>query len=47
MIYATMCIGSSWVTKFKKSINEFGKNNTLYILTDSPDEFSNCETIIY
>ena len=47
MIYATMCIGSEWVGKFKHSINTFGKSNTLYILTDSPDEFPNCETILY
>ena len=47
MIYSTMCIGNEWVTKFKDSINKFGKDNTLYILTDLPEEFPNCETILY
>jgi len=47
MIYSTMCIGKSWIEKFKNSINKFGKDNTLYILTDSPEEFPNCETILY
>ena len=23
MIYATMCVGSEWIDRFKKSINEF------------------------
>ena len=47
MIYSTMCIGNEWVAKFKDSINKFGKDNTLYILTDLPEEFPNCETILY
>lgn len=47
MIYATMCIGSDWVNKFKNSINNFANKHSLYILTDLPNEFPSCNTIIY
>ena len=47
MIYCTMCIGSKWVDVFKDSINRFAKNNELYVLTDIPEEFDNCNTVLY
>ena len=47
MIYCTMCIGSKWVDVFKSSINRFANNNELYVLTDIPEEFDNCNTVLY
>ena len=47
MIYCTMCIGSKWVSIFKDPINRFAKNNELYVLTDIPEEFDNCNTVLY
>ena len=47
MIYSTMCIGKKWVDKFKNSINNFGRKNTLYVLTDLPNEFPDCKTFLY
>lgn len=45
MIYATMCIGSDWADKYKKSISNFSKKNKLHILTDNLDIFS--ESVCY
>ena len=47
MIYCTMCIGPKWVNVFKDSINRFAKSNELYVLTDIPKEFDNCNTVLY
>ena len=47
MIYATMCIGDKWIQKHKESIIGFGKNNKLFVLTDNPNEFLECNTIQY
>lgn len=47
MIYCTMCIGPKWVDVFKDTINRFAKNNELYVLTDIPEEFDNCNTVLY
>jgi hypothetical protein len=45
MIYASMCVGPSWVSSYKESINKFSEKNELHLLTDSDDIFKNC--IIY
>ena len=47
MIYATMCIRSDWISKYKDSINRFAKQNKLFVLTDDETYFENCETISY
>jgi hypothetical protein len=47
MIYATMCIGNEWVSKYKDSINRFAKQNTLFVLTDNISVFENCNLIKY
>ena len=47
MIYCTMCIGPKWVNVFKDSINRFAEINELYVLTDIPEEFDNCNTVLY
>lgn len=47
MVYATMCIGEKWVDRHQRCINEFGKVNKIFVLTDIPTKFPNCETILY
>ncbi len=47
MIYATMCIGSKWTTKYKDVVNTFGENNTLHVLTDLPGISENVITHLY
>ena len=47
MIYATMCIGSDWVSKYKDSINKFAKENRLFVLTDNISAFKNCNVVKY
>ncbi len=42
MIYATMCVGNKWTNKYKTSINNFSKENTLHIFTDDMKSFENC-----
>ena len=42
MIYATMCVGNKWTNKYKTSINNFSKENTLHIFTDDMISFENC-----
>ena len=45
MIYATMCVGSEWIDRFKKSINEFSKSNELHLLTDDKSDFNDNITL--
>lgn len=47
MIYATMCIGSKWTTKYKDVVNTFGENNILHVLTDLPSISENVITHLY
>lgn len=47
MIYATMCVGDKWILKHKNSLNNFGKNNRLFVLSDNVTQFSNCNTHLY
>jgi len=47
MIYSTMCIGTEWCTKYAQNINAFSKNNKVYVLTDKPSYFQNCNYIEY
>lgn len=47
MIYATMCVGSDWISLYKDSIQNFSKKNELHILTDSYDSFINCNVYEY
>mgnify|MGYP001599901571 CR=1 FL=1 len=41
MIYATMCVGSKWTTKYQHIINAFSSKNHLEVLTDNTS-FENC-----
>ena len=41
MIYATMCVGSDWINRFKEDINKFSTTNSLHILTDDSTQFNN------
>lgn len=47
MIYATMCVGKEWIEKYKTSINNFSKKNTLHILTDNTETFQNTTSYKY
>lgn len=47
MIYSTLCVGKVWCEKYSQSINNFGKNYNLYVLTDLPEYFPNCNVIKY
>ena len=47
MIYSTMCVGTEWCTKHAQNINGFAKNNKVYVLTDNPSYFQNCNYIEY
>ena len=47
MIYSTMCVGTEWCTKYAQNINVFAKHNKVYVLTDNPSYFQNCNYIEY
>jgi len=47
MIYATMCVGSKWTTKYQHIINAFSSKNHLEVLTDNIDIFDNSYNTLY
>lgn len=47
MIYCTVCVGKQWVNKESEYIEEFAKNNELFVLTNCPEKFTNSRTKLY
>ena len=47
MIFATLCVGIDWCEKHSQAINDIGENHTIYVYTDCPHYFPNCNIIQY
>lgn len=47
MVYATMIIGEEYCRRYSQQVLQSSFKNTLYILTDYPELFPNCNTIPY
>ena len=42
MIFATVCHGELFTKRYSYEINKVAKTDTVYVLTDKPEAFSNC-----
>jgi hypothetical protein len=47
MLYATVCHGAEFIEKYSLSINEVGKVDDVFVLTDQPKNFPNCNILEY
>jgi hypothetical protein len=47
MLFATVCFGPVFNKRYSYQVNEVGKTDTVYVLTDRPDLFPNCITRDY
>ena len=47
MIYATAAVGQEFCEKYSKIISKEGTLNSIYVLTDYPELFSNCKVTLY
>lgn len=46
-VYATVVYGEEFNTKYSKTVNDFGKDNSLFVLTDRPELYDYCNVIDY
>ena len=42
MIFATVCHGELFTKRYSYEINKVAKTDTVYVLTDQPEAFTNC-----
>ena len=47
MIFATVCHGELFTKRYSYEVNKVGKTDTVYVLTDQLESFTNCKVINY
>ena len=47
MIFSTLCIGEEWCKNYSDQLNELASKHKVYVLTDFPSYFNDCNTILY
>lgn len=47
MIFCTLSVGKEWCKKYSNDIDSISKNHKIYVYTDFPEYFPNCNIIEY